>query len=116
MTLVSSFLSQVTSQTGDNSIGVQLKDNATLKSSLGNGVVIVPLDTKMDQTVEVEIDNSVNINVAKDDVKVYTHEELMELAEAAGTASKINITNQSTVTVNGEQVFPLLTEETPEEG
>lgn len=105
-----------TSQTGDNSIGVQLKDNATLKSSLGNGVVIVPLDTKMDQTVEVEIDNSVNINVAKDDVKVYTHEELMELAEAAGTASKINITNQSTVTVNGEQVFPLLTEETPEEG
>ena len=105
-----------TSQTGDNSIGVQLKDNATLKSSLGNGVVIVPLDTKMDQTVEVEIDNSVNINVAKDDVKVYTHEELMELAEAAGTASKITITNQSTVTVNGEQVFPLLTEETPEEG
>ena len=96
-----------TSNTDDNSIGVEVLGNATLTSDKGDGIVLIPLDTKQDQTVDVVIEDSANFNVAKSNVKVYTHEELMELAEAAGTASRVNITKQSTITVNGEVIFPI---------
>lgn len=111
-----------TSNTGDNSIAVELLGNATLKSNSGNGLVLIPLDTKMDQTVDVTIEDSVKFAVAADNYKVYTHEELMALAEAAGTAAKVKITKQSTINVNGKQVYPVVdtsdgsNEESNEEG
>ena len=97
-----------TSNTGDNSIAVELLGNATLKSGSGNGLVLIPLDTKMDQTVDVTIEDSVKFSVAKDNYKIYDHDELMALAEAAGTAAKVKITKQSTINVNGEQVYPVI--------
>lgn len=103
------------SQANSQDMSVEVLDDATIEAEVGDGIVVVPLDTKIDQNVNVTIENSNNIKVPGNTFKVYPHEELMALAEEAGVADRVNITKNSliNITVDGEHVFPVVTE--PEE-
>lgn len=105
------------SQASSQDMSVEVLDNASIEASLGDGILVVPLDTKVDQNVTVNVEDSRNVKVAGLPVKVLSHDEIMALAEEAGTASRINITKNSNVnvTVDGEVIYPVVTEpESPE--
>lgn len=106
------------SKADSQDMSVDVIDNAKIEATLGDGILVVPLDTKIDQNITVNVENSKNVNVPGLPVKVLSHDEIMALAEEAGTASKVNITKNSVinVTVDGEVIYPVVTEpdETPE--
>lgn len=101
-----------TSQANSQDMSVDVLDDASIEASIGDGVLIVPLDTKIDQNITVNVENSKNVKVAGLPVKVLSHDEIMALAEEAGTASRINITKNSNinVVVDGEVIYPVVTE------
>jgi hypothetical protein len=101
-----------TSQASAQDMSVEVTDNASIEASIGDGILVVPLDTKIDQNVTVNVENSSNVKVPGLPVKVLSHDEIMSMAEEAGTASRINITNNSkiNVTVDGTIIYPVVTD------
>ena len=101
-----------------NDCEVVVKDNATLTSMTKSAIEVCPFDSKYDQKVTVTVEKANALNTAlvgADAVKVYSHEELIEMATAAGKTLNVVTNSDITVTIAGEVVYPTNVEETPGE-
>lgn len=92
-----------------NDLNIVIKDNATVKSLTGNGIDFATVNTKYDQNVTLNIENSKKISYKQNLWNIFDHDTLAEMAQAQGKtlAPETNVTNL-TVTIDDEQVFPEL--------
>ena len=91
-----------------NDMNITIKDNAKVMSYFGKAVEIAEINTKYDQVVNVNVDRKDNL---KSSYRIYPHDELAELvAETGKVLAPETNTTTLTITINDEQVFPVVDE------
>ena len=94
---------------GDNDCDLTIQDNATVSSTNGEAIAVWKFDTLYDQVVNVTVEDSSKLSAKEGSelVKVYEHDELAAIVEAAGKTMKPKAKNADvTVTVDGSVVYP----------
>lgn len=97
--------------TDDNDMDITISGNATVTSTNGAAVAIARLDTKYDQQVRVNIEDSSKLECAAgaELIKVYEYDELAALATASGkTLPAKSVNSDVVITVDGEQFYPTI--------
>ena len=93
-----------------NDMNITVKDNAKVKGYIDDAIDIAEVNTRYDQIVNVDIEKSKNIT--GEIYKIYSNAELAELASEAGkTLGAETNTTTLTVTIDGEVVYPVESEE-----
>lgn len=103
-----------TNSTLGNDCEVVIKDNAKLNSKTKHIIEVCPFDSKYDQKVTVNVNKDSNFGdrgLGSETVKVYSHEELIAMATAAGKTLNVTKNSDIKVTIDGVVVYPKLTEE-----
>jgi len=89
-------------QDGTNDLTFEIKDNATVKSTVGEDVAVATIDTQYAQKARLEIKNST--------FKVMNHDELAALATAEGkTLAAKTVDTDLSITAHGTVVWPVPT-------
>lgn len=99
-----------------NDMNVTVKDDAKLIGNIDNAIDIAQINTKFDQTVHVTVDKGSNLVGKTAKWKVYTHDELSDLAAAKGkTLAAETKSTTLEITIGDEIVYPVVNEEEPAE-
>lgn len=95
-----------------NDLSINIADTAKINAYIDNGIDVAFVNTRYDQVAVVDIANESAINAVANPWNVYTHDELAEMATAAGkTLGPETNTTNLTVLVSGEVVYPVVDEE-----
>ena len=81
-----------------NDLNINISGSAKVNGYINNGVDIATLNTKYDQTVNVNIDKSSNVTAAEDIWNVYNHDQLAEMATEQGKSLPAEA-NTTTLTI-----------------
>ena len=106
-----------------NDLNVKIAKSAKVNGFIDNAIDICTINTKFDQKVTVDIENDLRIYRKNYLYRIYTHDELVVMAEECGrTLGAETHATDLTIKVAGETVYPIvdapaeIPEETPVEG
>lgn len=90
-----------------NDLNITVAGTAKINSYIDNAIDIAKIDTKFDQTANVNVINSNTVKYVDKLWNVYTHDELSEMATAQGkTLPAKAATTTLTIKVDGSKVYP----------
>lgn len=92
-----------------NDMNISIAKTARVKGANDDAIDVAFINTKYDQTVKVDVDSKNSISYKRYPWKVYTHDELAEIAAAEGrTLAAETNTTDLTITVDGTIVYPVV--------